>query len=131
MTAGTRPSRRTERAAPLPVPLRVTAASCLIAAMMMSLFAIECARLASRGVGTGAKPALIEKRGREGKSGGSSLLSPARRRIAFLGRTERWRAFGDERRISRGGRRARRCAGAGQAFVGRADRTLAAEFHHW
>src|SRR5579863_5965026 len=37
MTAGTRPSRRTERAAPLPVPLRVTAASCLIAAMMMSL----------------------------------------------------------------------------------------------
>jgi hypothetical protein len=41
--------------------------------MMMSLFAIECARLASRGVGTGAKPALIEKRGREGKSGGSSL----------------------------------------------------------
>src|SRR5580704_9230286 len=36
MTAGTRPSRRTERAAPLPVPLRATAASCLIAAMMMS-----------------------------------------------------------------------------------------------
>src|SRR5277367_2275313 len=36
MTAGTRPSRRTERAAPLPVPLRATAASCLIAAMIMS-----------------------------------------------------------------------------------------------
>src|SRR5271170_6088071 len=36
MTAGMRPSRRTERAAPLPVPLRATAASCLIAAMMMS-----------------------------------------------------------------------------------------------
>src|SRR5271166_5665964 len=36
MTAGTRPSRRTERAAPLPVPLRVTAASSLVAAMMMS-----------------------------------------------------------------------------------------------
>src|SRR5271166_5677075 len=45
MTAGTRPSRRTERAAPLPVPLRVTAASCLIAAMMMSLTELIAPRL--------------------------------------------------------------------------------------
>jgi hypothetical protein len=36
----------------------------------------------------GAKPGLIEKRGREGKSGGSRLLWHAHRRIALAGRTE-------------------------------------------
>ena len=36
----------------------------------------------------GAKPGLIEKRGRESKSGLASLLSPAGRRIAVLRRAE-------------------------------------------
>src|SRR5271157_4274416 len=66
MTAGTRPSRRTERAAPLPVPLRVTAASCLIAAMMLSL--MSGSRPASRGVGDGARRRLIGEEAGRGKS---------------------------------------------------------------
>jgi hypothetical protein len=55
---------------------------------MMSLL-LSNARASPPGVSDiGAKPGLIETRGREGKSGGSRLLSLAHRRIGFLGRTQ-------------------------------------------
>src|ERR1700679_1549851 len=73
MTAGTRPSRRTERAAPLPVPLRVTAASCLIAAMMMSFYWVASCLQGCRN--RRETPAYREERRSEQE----------RRRLAFVG----------------------------------------------
>src|SRR5208337_2063768 len=93
MTAGTRPSRRTERAAPLPVPLRVTAASFLIAAMMMSLTVDRAS--ASRGVGTGAKGRLIGEERQRGKRWRRRKRDGAGRRPCSFGHgraiSKRWR----------------------------------------
>src|SRR6516162_9845766 len=92
MTAGTRPSRRTERAAPLPVPLRATAASCLIAAMMMSFIV---GRALPPGVSdVGAKRWLIEKGGDRSKCGGALLPSPSsgeRNMTGGSAKNEKWR----------------------------------------
>src|ERR1700691_1487232 len=106
MTAGTRPSRRTERAAPLPVPLRVTAASCFIAAMMMSF--ICQSRPASRGVGTGAKRRLIEKRGDRSKSANALLLSAHPRKGFSPEKRHHDGRIGEQQKLADRERRARR-----------------------
>src|SRR3984885_15135889 len=85
MTAGTRPSRRTERAAPLPVPLRVTAASCLIAAMMMS-FILSVAPCLQGCRNRRETPAYRE----EGRS------EQERRRLAFVGASSQRLCSGDK-----------------------------------
>src|ERR1700722_10424044 len=74
MTAGTRPSRRTARAAPLPVPLRATAASCLIAAMMMSF--IWSVAPCLQGCRNRRETLAYREGGRSGQE---------RRRLAFVG----------------------------------------------
>src|ERR1700733_7796401 len=113
MTAGTRPSRRTERAAPLPVPLRATAASCLIAAMMMSfiLSVAPCLQGCRN-----RREALAYREGWRSEQ--------VRRRLAFVGSPRN--ALLGERKVAHREGRARRGQGAGRAFMGRADRALPA-----
>src|SRR6516164_3743943 len=107
MTAGTRPSRRTELAAPLPVPLRATAASCLIAAMMMSFIV---GRALPPGVSdVGAKRWLIEKGGDRSKCGAALLPSPSSGERNNDGR------IGEERKLAHREGRARRGQGPGRA----------------
>src|ERR1700677_3516826 len=126
MTAGTRPSRRTERAAPLPVPLRVTAASCLIAAMMMSF--------------TWVAPCLQGCRNRrETRAYREGARSEQEPRLAFGNASSQMlvpekeshdERDGETRKLAYREGCAWRGASAGRAFVGRADRALPPQFRH-
>src|SRR3984885_15057126 len=123
MTAGKRPSRRTERGGPLPRPLRARGASCLIAAMMMSFILSVAPCL--QGCRNRREALAYRERWRS---------EQVRRRLAFvgsprnalLGERNDDRRTGEERKVAHREGRARRGQGAGRAFMGRADRALPA-----
>src|SRR5271169_3969114 len=107
MTAGTRPSRRTERAAPLPVPLRATAASCLIAAMMMSFYWVAPCLQGCRN----RHETLAYREGWRSEQVRRRLAFVGSPRNALLGGRNDDARIGEPRKLASRERRARRGAG--------------------